>query len=99
MISSPGCLCRKAGASGLISTRFRITIRPGTPRSCSCRSICLIPGTCCTVAFTATSVSSSHLTLFLHRGRPFPPIRVNGGPRTRAEDARVSIAGALDSLE
>src|SRR5919108_3078078 len=46
MISSPGCLCRTTGASGPSSTRFWITMRPGTLSSCSCRSVRLIPGAC-----------------------------------------------------
>src|SRR3954451_179387 len=49
MSSSPGCLCRNAGTSGLSSTRFWMTMCPGMLRSCCCRSVRSIPGTCWTV--------------------------------------------------
>src|SRR6188472_4586831 len=44
MISSPGCLCRTNGASGPSSTRFWMTARRGTLRSCSWRSVRTGPG-------------------------------------------------------
>src|SRR5215831_7605641 len=50
MISSPGCLCRIDGASGLSSTRFWIITRPGMLSSFFCRSVRQSPGACCTVA-------------------------------------------------
>src|SRR5262249_54757880 len=46
MISSPGCLCLTDGASGLSSTRFWMTWRPRTLRSCCCRSVRQSPGAC-----------------------------------------------------
>src|SRR5262249_27026885 len=58
MISSPGCLCLTDGASGLSSTRFWMTRRPGTLRSCCCRSLRQSPGACWTGALIATPVVS-----------------------------------------
>src|SRR5215472_17316415 len=55
MISSPGCQCLTKGASGPMSTRFWMTSRPGTLRSCLWRSVRLIPGACCTVCLISTS--------------------------------------------
>src|SRR5205085_11972877 len=46
MISSPGCVCLMAGASGSSSTRLWMTSRPGTLRSMRWRSLRRIPGTC-----------------------------------------------------
>src|SRR6516165_10054480 len=43
MISSPGCVRLTRGASGPMSTRCWTTSRPGTLRSCCCRSLPTIP--------------------------------------------------------
>src|SRR5215831_3228238 len=61
MISSPGCLCLTKGASGPMSTRFWMTSRPGTLRSCCWRSVRVIPGACCTVRAMSTSSVSRRL--------------------------------------
>src|SRR5918995_196691 len=58
MISSPGWVCLKAGASGLMSTRFWTTSRPRMLRSCCWRSVRLIPDACCSVLLMSPSVVS-----------------------------------------
>src|SRR5262245_30798532 len=95
MISSPGCLCRTAGASGPSSTRFWITMRPGTVRSCSCRSVLLIPGACCTVVL---------MSKLLSRRFPFSlSQRSERGPQLLGEELRLlpggEVAAPVDAVE
>src|SRR5215469_125246 len=88
MISSPGCQCLKAGASGLISTRFWIITRPGTLRSCSWRSTRVIPGACGAAVLMSASVS---------------PKRMERGAQLVAEELRLlpggEVAAAVDLVD
>src|SRR6187200_2447919 len=61
MISSPGCQCLIAGASGAISTRFWIISQPGMLRSSRWRSVRVSPGTCCWTAMILLSVGAARV--------------------------------------
>src|SRR5262245_53486707 len=103
MISSPGCQCLIAGASGSMSTRFWIISRPGMLRSCFWRSVRVSPGTCCNAMTSLLSlgrgarVRRGLAPLSSSRGPPVPkwPERSAKLPR---EDLRLFPGGEVAAL-
>src|ERR671917_494002 len=103
MISSPGCLCLKAGASGLMSTRFWTTSRPGMLRSCCWRSVRSIPDACCslrllprgevTALVDLVEVGDVGVGVLDPAARGPPDLAGEGGEAHRQRDFRRSLGG------
>src|SRR5262249_2629632 len=97
MISSPGCLCRIAGASGVTSTRFWTISRPGALRSCRWRSVRVSPGSCMLLVMPPSV--RSWLRTWPCRSAE----RAEGGSHLGREEVRLlpggEVAAPLDLVE